>query len=113
MPNNQIVALNYANVLLEAKKLEQAITLLQDFLLVQPEHFIANDLLTTVYKKQKKTGLMHSSKAEVYALLGMYPKAIDELQTAIKFSSDFPLFKKRLKARILQLRVQEARLQRL
>ena len=58
-------------------------------------------------------GLMHSSKAEVYALLGAYPKAIDELQTAIMFSSESPLFKKRLKARILQFRAQEAKLKRL
>jgi len=113
MPNNQIVALNYANVLQEANQLEQASILLQDFLLVQPQHFIANDLLTTVYKKQNKIGAMHASKAEVYALLGAYPKAIDELQTGIKFSSDSPLFKKRLKARILQFRAQEAKLQRL
>lgn len=113
MPNNQIIALNYANVLQKANKLEQASNVLQDFLLSQPKHFIATDLLTTIYKKQEKTGLMHSSQAEVYALLGVYPKAVDELQTAIKFSNDSPLFKKRLKARILQFRAQEAKLKRL
>ncbi|WP_077338345.1 M48 family metalloprotease [Pseudocolwellia agarivorans] len=113
MPNNQIVALNYANVLQEANELEQASAMLQDFLITQPEHFIANDLLTTIYRKQKKIGLMHASQAEVFALLGIYPKAIDELQTAIKFSSDSPLFIKRLKARILQLRAHEEKLQRL
>lgn len=113
MPNNQIVALNYANVLQEADKLEEASVMLQDFLITQPDQFIANDLLTTIYRKQKKIGLMHASQAEVYALLGVYPKAIDELQTAIKFSSDSPLFIKRLKARILQLRAHEEKLQRL
>lgn len=113
MPNNQIVALNYANVLQEANKLEEASAMLQDFLITQPDHFIANDLLTTIYRKQNKIGLMHASQAEVYALLGVYPKAIDELQTAIKFSSDSPLFIKRLKARILQLRAHEEKLQRL
>lgn len=113
MPNNQIVALNYANVLQEANELGHASVILQDFLIAQPEHFVANDLLTTIYRKQNKIGPMHSSKAEVFALLGMYPKAIDELQTAIKFSEDSPLFKKRLKARILQLREQEEKLKRL
>jgi len=113
MPNNQIVALNYANVLQEANQLDQASSLLQDFLLTQPNHFIGNDLLTTIYRKQDKIGLMHASKAEVFALLGIYPKAVDELQTAIKFSSDSPLFIKRLKARILQFRAQEEKLKRL
>lgn len=113
MPNNQIVALNYANVLQEANELEQASVILQDLLISQPKHFVANDLLTTIYRKQNKIGAMHASKAEVFVLLGIYPKAIDELQSAIKFSTDKPLFKKRLKARILQLRAQEDKIKRL
>lgn len=113
MPNNQIVALNYANVLQEAEKLDEASEVLQDLLIAQPDHFVAHDLLTTVYRKQNKVGLMHASKAEVFALLGVYPKAIDSLQNAIKFSKDSPLFKKRLKARILQLREQEEKIKRL
>ena len=113
MPNNQIVVLNYANILQEANKLTLASTLLQDFIAVNPEHFIAYDLLSTIYKKQNNPSLMHSSKGEIYALLGVYPKAIDELQTAIKFSKERPLFAKRLKARILQFKAQEAKLKRL
>jgi predicted Zn-dependent protease len=113
MQNNQIVALNYANVLQKANKLDQASVVLQDLLIAQPNHFLANDLLTTVYRKQDKVGAMHASKAEVFVLLGVYSKAIDELQTAIKFSKDSSLFKKRLKARILQLREQEEKLKRL
>lgn len=113
MPNNQVVALNYANVLQKANELEQASVILQDLLIAQPEQFLANDLLTTIYRKQDKIAAMHSSKAEVFALLGIYPKAIDELQTAIKSSKDTPLFKKRLKARILQLREEEEKIKRL
>ncbi|MFT5759170.1 MAG: putative Zn-dependent protease, partial [Alteromonadaceae bacterium] len=86
MPNNQVVALNYANVLQEAEKYDQSALILQDFLLVNPGHFIANDLLATVYRKQKKTALMHVTNAEVYALLGAYPRAIDELQTGYNFA---------------------------
>ncbi len=113
MPNNQVVALNYANVLQENKDYDKAITILQDFLLIQPENFLANDLLTTVYEKQGNKTLMHSSKAEVYALLGAYPRAIDELQTALNFTDNTPLIKKRLKARILQFQELDNKLKRL
>ena len=113
MPNNQVVALNYANVLQEGKEYEQAAVILQDFLLVNPGHFIANDLLSTVYRKLEKTALMHVTNAEVYALLGAYPKAIDELQTGYNFAEEQPLVKKRIKARILQLQEKELKLKRL
>jgi len=113
MPNNQVVALNFANVLTEAKQYEQAELILQDFLLINPDNFIANDLLTTVYQKQDKMVLMHASKAEVFALLGAYPRAIDELQTGYNFIEDNPLVKKRIRARILQFQSQEEKLKRL
>ena len=56
---------------------------------------------------------MHASKAEVFALLGGYDRAIDELQTALNFTEDQPLIKKRIKARILQLREEQNKIQRL
>jgi len=113
MPNNQIVTLNYANVLTEAGQLNKAAALLNDFLLIQNNNFIAYDLLTTVYTKQKKLSLMHTNKAEVYALLGAYPRAIDELQTAINLTRGKTLIKKRIKARILQFQAQEDKLKKL
>jgi beta-barrel assembly-enhancing protease len=113
MPNNQVVALNYANVLQEAKQYDSATVILQDFLLLQPNNLLAHDLLTTVYEKNGNKTLMHASKAEVMALLGNYPKAVDELQTAINFTDDQPLVKKRFKARIIQLQEQENKLKRL
>jgi len=113
MPNNQVVALNYANALTEAKKYEEAELILQDFLIVQNGNFIANELLTTVYQKQNKMAMMHATKAEIYALIGAYPRAIDELQTGYNFAEDKPLVKKRIKARIIQLQEQEDKLKRL
>lgn len=113
MPNNQIVTLNYANVLIEAGQLNKAEELLNDFLLIQNNNFIAYDLLTTVYAKQKKFSSMHANKAEVYALLGAYPRAIDELQTAIKQAGNKTLIKKRIKARILQFQAKEDKLKKL
>ena len=113
MPNNQVVSLNYANALLTVKQYDLAAQILQDFLLVNPGNFIAYDILTTLYRSQEKTGLMHMSKAEVYALLGAYPKAVDELQTSYTFLDEQPLMQKRVKARILQFQEQENRLKRL
>ncbi|WP_440875931.1 M48 family metalloprotease [Thalassotalea sp. PLHSN55] len=113
MPNNQVVALNYANVLHEAGKNELAEQILLDFLLVKKNNFIAYDLLTTIYKKQKKMALMHVYQAEVIALLGGYSKAVDELQTAYTYADDKPLVKKRIRARILQFQAQEEKIKRL
>ncbi len=113
MPNNQVVSLNYANALLTAKNYDLAAQILQDFLSVNPGNFIAYDILTTLYRSQGKTGLMHMNKAEVYALLGGYSKAVDELQTSYSFLEEQPLMQKRVKARILQFQEQENRLKRL
>ena len=113
MPNNQVISLNLGNALLESGDYQQAETVLQDFLLIHPGNYIAYDLLTTVYRKQEKTGLMHITKAEVLALLGAYNKAVDELQTSYDFVEEQPLLQKRIKARILQLQEQENKLKRL
>lgn len=113
MPNNQVVSLNYANALVTAKEHDKAAQVLQDLLLMQPENFIAYDMLTKLYKTQNKTGLMHMNRAEVYALLGGYSKAVDELQTSYAFFDEQPLMQKRVKARTLQLQEEQKRLKRL
>ncbi len=113
MPNNQVVALNYANALQTDKQYQLAEDVLQDFLISKPGNFVAYDLLHEVYRKAGKTALMHTTKAEVYALLGAYPKAIDELQTAYNFAEEQPLIRKRIKARILQFEDQQDKLTRL
>jgi len=112
MPKNQVVVLNYANVLQEAGKYQQAEDLLQDFLLIQPNHFIAYDILTTVYRKTDNKAKMHLAKAEVLALYGAYPRAIDELQTGFTYTED-KLLQKRIKARILQFEDKQEKLKRL
>ncbi|MCW8863610.1 MAG: M48 family metalloprotease [Colwellia sp.] len=113
MPNNQVISLNYGNALLTAKKYDQAASVIQDFLLISPNNFIAYDILTSVYRAQGKTGLMHIHKAEVLGLLGAYQKAVDELQTSYNLVADQPLLQKRIKARILQFQEQENKLKRL
>jgi predicted Zn-dependent protease len=113
MPNNAVITLNYANTLLSAKKYQASAHLLQDFLIVHPSNFIAYDILTSVYKAQENLGLMHITQAEVFALLGAYSKAVDELHTSYNYVEDQPLLKKRIKARILQLQEEENKLKRL
>ena len=113
MPNNQVVSLNYANVLQEAERYDEAEEILRDFILTNPGNFISYDLLTTVYKKQNDLGNMHAYQAEVYALLGGYNRAVDELQTAYNFFDEQPLVQKRIKARILQFQNEENKLKRL
>lgn len=113
MPNNQVVTLNYANALQEAKKYQAAEVLLQDFILLHPDNFVAHDLLTTVYEKQNKQALKHVSKAEVFAMLGGYERAVDELQTAYNYADDRQLLQKRIKAKILQYQQQQEKLKQL
>lgn len=112
-PNNQVVSLNYGNALLSAKRYDQAATVLQDFLIVNPNDFIAYDILSSVYRQQGKLGLMHINKAELLALLGAYQRAVDELQTSYNLIKDQPLLQKRIKARILQFQKQENKLKNL
>jgi predicted Zn-dependent protease len=113
MPNNQVISLNYGNALLISGHYNRAETVLHDFLLINPDNFIAYDILTSVYRKQDKKGLMHTAKAEVLALLGAYSKAVDELQTSYSLVEEQPLLQRRIKARILQFQEQENKLKRL
>lgn len=113
MPNNPVVTLNYANLAISAKDYKFAEDLLKDFIIVHPENFLAYELLTDLYKKQEKQLEYHLYRAEIYAQLAGYQKAVDELQTAYNFSKEQPLMKKRIKAKILQYQDAESRLKRL
>lgn len=113
MPKNQVVTLNYANAAFTAEKYDLAETLLQDFIILNKENYIANDLLTQVYSKQNKLAQMHESKAEVLALLGAYPNAVDQLHMAYNEAEKNSLMQKRIKARILQFQELEDQLKRL
>ena len=113
MPYNQVVTLNYASVLKSDEQYDKSAQMIQDFLLFKPGNYIAYDLLTEIYKKQDKPALMHSSKAEILALLGAYSPAIDELHTGYTFAKKKPILQKRIKARILQFKAEKDKLKRL
>ena len=112
-PRNAVLALNQANAMIAAERYDDAVAVLKDFLLVNNDYQVAYQMLTDAYKQAKQYLDMHQSKAEVYALYGAYPRAVDELQFAYNFAGDNHLVKQRIRARIKQLREEEDRLKRL
>lgn len=112
-PQNAVIALNMANAYIESDQPQQGIQILRDFLLVDKENILAHQLLADAYLERNDKGLMHQSKAEVYALVGGYQQAVDELQFAYNYTEDDYLSKQRIRARILQFRTQMERLKTL
>jgi predicted Zn-dependent protease len=112
-PHNRVLTLNLANVLIKNKQVQRATELVKDYLLINPDNILAYELLSDAYQASQQSLEMHQVKAEIYALLAAYPRAIDELHNAYNFASDRPLEKHRIRARIEQLRVSQERLQSL
>ncbi|TGE84091.1 protease [Pseudoalteromonas sp. KS88] len=113
-PNNQVITLNYANAALEAKQYALAERLLKSFLLEKPEHNLAKQLITDVYKKQENLAAYHEANADVLAQYGAYLKAADEVQKALNFVEPQEVIKQqRLKALLTQYRQMQKELARL
>lgn len=112
-PRNSVVVLNLSNALVSAKQYTRAIELLRDYLLIHPQDEIAYQILTDAYKGEKLYMGMHQSKAELLALYGAYPNAIDELQYAFNFTGDNHLEKQRIRARIQQFRDEQEKLKQM
>lgn len=112
IPNNAVVTLNLANAYLEAKHWDRSIEMLKDFLMIEPNHLLAQSLLSDAYTRSQQRLQMHQSKAELYALMAMYPRAIDELQYAFNFAEGH-LTKQRIRARIEQFRSNQERMQKI
>jgi predicted Zn-dependent protease len=112
-PYNRVLTLNLANVLIKSEMFEKAITLLKDYLLINPNNLLAHQLLSDAYESSEQKLEMHQIKAEVYALVAAYPRAIDELHTAYNFANERNIEQKRIRARIEQFRTAQERLQSL
>ena len=112
-PYNQVLTLNLANVLIKNKDFDRATSLLKDYLLINPDNLLAYELLSDAYSSSEQKLEMHQVKAEVYALLAAYPRAIDELHTAYNYADDRKIEKQRIRARIDQFRTAQERLQSL
>lgn len=111
-PNEQTITLNFANVAVEAKQYELAISLLREYLQRHENNVLALDLLATAYRLNGNSSSMHETQAELAALHGAFDQAIDHLHKAHK-QSGLEIEKRRLQARIEQLMEQKQFLQKL
>lgn len=102
-PTEPVITLNFANAALQADQFGLSEKLLRDFLLQQPHHALALDLLTQVYERSGKRAAMYETRAEALAVRGNFRLAIDQLHSAHNHT-DNELTHKRLNARIDQLR---------
>lgn len=82
-PNNSVVTLNYANVLMAAKKTEKAIQILEYYLLMKPYDYIAMNLLRSAYKDAENDTRYHITTAELAALRADYVNAISAIERAL------------------------------
>ena len=112
-PFNRVLTLNLANVLIQSGNFDRAISLLKDYLLINPDNMLAYDLLSDAYRISEQKLEMHQVKAEVYALVAAYPRAIDELHNAYNYADERKIEKQRIRARIQQFRTAQERLQTL
>ena len=79
--------------------------MLRHFLLENPEHVLALDLLTAAYERSANRAAMYETRAEALALRANFKLAIDQLHTAHNHTNS-DITHKRLNARIDQLRNQ-------
>jgi len=112
-PFNRVLTLNLANVLIKSGDFDRATSLLKDYLLINPDNMLAYELLSDAYRSSEQKLEMHQVKAEVYALVAAYPRAIDELHTAYNYADERKIEKQRIRARIEQFRTAQERLQTL
>lgn len=112
-PHNQVLVLNLANTFIQDKQYAKGISLLKDFLLLNPNNMLAYDLLGDAYRGNQQPLEMHQTKAEIFAQLAAYPRAIDELQSAYNFADNKQLEKQRIRARIEQFRDAQEKLRAL
>lgn len=87
-PNNSVVTLNYASVLLEAKRYQQAIQILEYYLLAKPNNFLATQILRMAYKNADNMAKYHATSAEYFALMSNYTAAIQAADRALTILPD-------------------------
>ncbi|EKE86860.1 Zn-dependent HtpX-like protease [Idiomarina xiamenensis 10-D-4] len=107
-PNEEVITINYANAAIKAGQPRLSIKLLRDFLLREPKHLLALQILSDAYRDVGDIAQMYETNAEVIALYGGFRNAIDQLHTAYT-RTDNDLTKKRIQARIEQMREMEQR----
>lgn len=87
-PNNSVVTLNYANVLISAKQHNKAINILEYYLLSKPDDYLATQLLRSAYKANENQFRYHVTSAELAALRADYRSAIKSTDKALSVVDD-------------------------
>ncbi|WP_299263050.1 M48 family metalloprotease [uncultured Psychrosphaera sp.] len=82
-PNNSVVTLNYANVLVKNNEQKKAIGILEYYLLSKPNDFLATQLLREAYKADENMARYHITSAELFALRSDYRNAIKSADIAL------------------------------
>lgn len=113
IPRNRVISLNLANAAIEKGDFDKAIEVLNDYLLINPDHSLSLQLLIEAHGQSQSFLEMHQTKAEYFVLLAAYPNAIDELHTAYNFAEGNNIERQRIRARIEQLREKQKRLKTL
>ena len=107
-PHSRPLLYAHAEALQEAGRGEQALALLTDSLRLYPRDFHLHQLQAKNYATLGKRLLQHQAQAEVYALQGSLPAAIEQLQLA-RSAGDGDFYQLSvLDARLKELRAQHA-----
>jgi len=113
MPNNQVIALNYASALLEDKQYDLAAQVLESFLQTDRDNISAWGLKQQIHQQAKQPIQRYIAKAELSALYGNYKGALKDLYQAHNLLKDDDITQARIEARIKQLRFDRDRLKSL
>lgn len=108
-PNNPVLTLNYANVLLESEQPEQAITVLQRYTHERPTDTNGWQLLADANAKIGNTDEELAARGEIFALRANWQKALQNYTQASQIAELGSLKQARYDARIDQLMIERDR----
>ncbi len=113
LPNNPVLIINYAHVLIKSNKPEQAIRILQRYTHNNPNDLTGWSLLSEAYHNNGSVDGELAARAEMYALKGMWDKALHTYTQASQLVEYNSLNQARYDARIDQLRLSRERFNQL
>lgn len=108
-PGNQVLTINYANVLIEANRNKEAINILQRYTHSHPDETVGWSLLANANRKAANEPEQLASEGEIFALRANWNKAISNYTRASQLAELGSLQQARYDARIDQLRIEQQR----
>ncbi|MGN2917924.1 beta-barrel assembly-enhancing protease [Aliivibrio fischeri] len=109
LPNNPVLTINYAHALTESNKPSEAVRVLQRYTHDHPDDPTGWQLLAKAYHDDGSSDGELAARAEVYALKGMWNKALNNYTQASQLVEYGSLDQARYDARIDQLRLSRER----